>query len=215
MHPARSTFELAFAVKGPLQVRLIDSTRNRLGLKPQRQPDWTTDVAGDALLCQRPTPTAYPHARTPMFEPCTRSSEPHHHRAFPEQPSSKGLRAFRSNPLFRRITRRLTGQLVRSSSLYYPGRTMVQKRAGKTVKVSVSLDRSDLAALRRRAGESYGGNLSAAFAEAARWIRQREARQRLIEQLGGPTLTRRSRESIDAEQTVAGRRRKKSRGVAA
>lgn len=77
---------------------------------------------------------------------------------------------------------------------------MAQRRAGRTVKVSVSLDKEDVAALKRRARESYGGNLSAAFAEAARWIRQREARRRLIDELGGPTLTRESSAAIDAEQ---------------
>jgi hypothetical protein len=93
---------------------------------------------------------------------------------------------------------------------------MAQRRAGKTVKVSVSLDRKDVAALRRRAKESYGGNLSAAFAEAARWIRQREARQRLIEQLGGPTLTREAAVAIDAEQQGGPRYEpKKPKGAAA
>ena len=77
---------------------------------------------------------------------------------------------------------------------------MAKERAGRTVKVSVSLDRDDVAALKRRARESYGGNLSAAFAEAARWIRQREARQRLIEMLGGSTLTPAAAAAIDAEQ---------------
>jgi hypothetical protein len=93
----------------------------------------------------------------------------------------------------------------RAVLLDYHGRTMAQQRAGKTVKVSISLDREDLAALRRRASESYDGNLSAAFAEAARWIRQREARARLIEKLGGPTLTPESASAIEAEQ-AGGRR---------
>ena len=79
------------------------------------------------------------------------------------------------------------------------------KRAGRTVKVSVSLDKNDLATLRRRARESYDGNLSAAFAEAARWIRQREARKALIDQLGGPTLTPEAAAAIDAEQAGGGR----------
>jgi len=77
---------------------------------------------------------------------------------------------------------------------------MAQRRAGRTVKVSVSLDRDDVAALKRRARESYEGNLSAAFAEAAKWIRQREARRRLVDKLGGPTLTPDSSAAIDAEQ---------------
>lgn len=76
----------------------------------------------------------------------------------------------------------------------------MQRRAGTTVKVSVSLHRDDVAALKRRARESYGGNLSAAFSEAAKWIRQREARQRLIDKLGGATLTAESAAAIDAEQ---------------
>ena len=78
---------------------------------------------------------------------------------------------------------------------------MPVKRAGRTVKISVSLDATDVAVLKRRARESYGGNLSAAFAEAARWIRQREARQRLVDMLGGPTLTPARAAAIDAEQT--------------
>jgi hypothetical protein len=77
---------------------------------------------------------------------------------------------------------------------------MRKKRAGRTVKVSVSLDQDDVAALKRRAEESYDGNLSAAFAEAARWFRQREARRVLISKLGGPTLTPESAAAIDAEQ---------------
>jgi len=82
---------------------------------------------------------------------------------------------------------------------------MAQRRAGRTVKVSVSLDRQDVAALKRRAAESYGGNLSAAFAEAAKWLRQREARRRLVDALGGPTLTLEAALAIDVEQ--AGRPR--------
>ena len=87
----------------------------------------------------------------------------------------------------------------------YPGGTMAQKRSGRTVKVSVSMDRDDVAALKRVARESYGGNLSAAFVEAAHWIRQREARRRLIRELGGPTLTEESAAAIDAEQAGGAR----------
>lgn len=82
----------------------------------------------------------------------------------------------------------------------YCGRTMSRRRAGGTVKVSISLRCEDVAVLRRLAAQSYGGNLSAAFAEAARWLRQRESRRRLIDELGGPTLTRESALAIDAEQ---------------
>jgi hypothetical protein len=79
---------------------------------------------------------------------------------------------------------------------------MARKRAGRTVKVSVSLDVDEVAGLKRLARESYGGNLSAAFGEAARWIRQREARRRLVDMLGGPLLTPDVAATIDAEQTA-------------
>ena len=73
-------------------------------------------------------------------------------------------------------------------------------RTGKTVKVSISIDKGDLAVLKRRARESYHGNLSAAFSEAARLIRQRAARTRLVDMLGGPSLTASAAKTIDAEQ---------------
>ncbi|MBI4952545.1 MAG: hypothetical protein HY908_10970 [Myxococcales bacterium] len=76
---------------------------------------------------------------------------------------------------------------------------MAQQRSGRTVKVSVSLSKEDLASLKRAATESYGGNLSAAFADAARWIRQRETRRRLIDMLGGPCLTPEAAAELDAE----------------
>ena len=95
---------------------------------------------------------------------------------------------------------------------------MSQGRAGKTVKVSVSLDKGDLAAMKRWAREAHAGNLSAAFAEAAKTVRQREARRRLIDALGGPTLTAEAAASIDAEQAGGPRyepRRRQRRGRAA
>lgn len=94
---------------------------------------------------------------------------------------------------------------------------MAVKRAGRTVKVSVSLDADDVAVLRRRARESYGGNLSAAFSEAARWIRQREARRRLVDMLGGPMLTPDMTSAIDAEQAAGPgpARRKRTRRTSA
>ncbi len=75
---------------------------------------------------------------------------------------------------------------------------MATTRPGKTVKVSISIDRADLAVLRRRARESYRGYLAAALSEAARLIRQRAARTQLIDMLGGPTLTVGAAESLDA-----------------
>lgn len=90
----------------------------------------------------------------------------------------------------------------------------MQKRAGKTVKVSVSLDKADLASLKQYAKVAHGGNLSAAFADAARWIRQRESRRQLVELLGGPILSPKARASIDAEQAAPPPRRGKSRKAA-
>lgn len=57
-------------------------------------------------------------------------------------------------------------------------------RPGRTEKVSVSLDKADLRALRRRAEKLYGGNLSAAIAEGARRIREEEGREALLAWLG-------------------------------
>lgn len=93
-----------------------------------------------------------------------------------------------------------TAPLADAGIVPYPGRTMASKRAGKTVKVSVSLHVDDVVVLKRRAREAYGGNLSAAFSEAARWLRQREARRRLVDLLGGPSLTPDVAAALDAEQ---------------
>jgi len=73
-------------------------------------------------------------------------------------------------------------------------------RPGRTEKVSVSLDRSDLVVLRRRAKKLYGGNLSAAIAEAARRIREEEGREALVAWLGDAAeTTPEEREAIRAE----------------
>jgi hypothetical protein len=77
---------------------------------------------------------------------------------------------------------------------------VAQRRAGNTIKVSVSLNKEDAAALKRHAREFYAGNLSAAFSDAAKWIRQQAARRRLIDELGGPTLTPDRAAAIDREQ---------------
>ena len=71
--------------------------------------------------------------------------------------------------------------------------------------MSVSLDANDVAGLKRLARESYGGNLSAVFGEAARWLRQREARRRLVDMLGGPSLTPEVAAAIDAERYLSAR----------
>jgi hypothetical protein len=50
-------------------------------------------------------------------------------------------------------------------------------------KVSISVEANDLKWLRRRA-KLRGGNLSAVIAEATRLLRQREARERLLDRFG-------------------------------
>jgi hypothetical protein len=57
-------------------------------------------------------------------------------------------------------------------------------RAGQSEKISVSLGRTELVALRRRARRLYGGNLSAAVAEGVRRIQEEEGREALVEWLG-------------------------------
>lgn len=104
-----------------------------------------------------------------------------------------------------------TTTLAAHGQLPYSGRTMAKTRAGRTVKVSISLDVDDVEVLKRRARESYGGNLSAAFGEAARWIRQREARRDLVQTLGGSVLTPQISAAIDAEQSPSGRSVRKTK----
>jgi hypothetical protein len=73
-------------------------------------------------------------------------------------------------------------------------------RIGRTEKISVSLDRSDLQALRRRAKRLYGGNVSAAIAEGARRIREEEAREKVVVWLGDSCkTTTQERDAIRAE----------------
>jgi hypothetical protein len=95
---------------------------------------------------------------------------------------------------------------------------MSKTRSGKTVKVSVSLDVDDLEALKRYAATAFDGNLSAAFAEAARVLRRREAGDRLIAMLGGPILTPEDAAAIEAEwqgEPRPARKKKSKRGRAA
>jgi hypothetical protein len=60
---------------------------------------------------------------------------------------------------------------------------MLTATMGHAQKVSISVEANDLKWLRRRA-KQRGGNLSAVFAEATRLLRQREARDRLLEKFG-------------------------------
>jgi hypothetical protein len=92
------------------------------------------------------------------------------------------------------------------------------KRSGVTEKISISLARSDLAALRRRAKRLYGGNVSAVIVELAADAALLEGMHLLVEQLGGSSLTDEERDRLDHERTKTvppTRRRKRERGKAA
>jgi len=57
-------------------------------------------------------------------------------------------------------------------------------RPGRTEKISISLDRGDLAWLKQRARRHYGGNVSAVAAEGVRRLREEEGRAALVTWLG-------------------------------
>lgn len=87
-----------------------------------------------------------------------------------------------------------------------------QQRAGRTDKVSISFDRSDLRLLRKRARRLYGGNLSAVVAEGVRRIRENEGREALVAWLGDlADATPEQRESIRAEWRGDSIRRRRRR----
>lgn len=91
--------------------------------------------------------------------------------------------------------------------LCYSGSTVAQRksmaraaRPGVTEKISVSVDREDLAVLRRRARKLYEGNLSAAVGEGVRHIREQEGREALVRWLGAAgKVTDTQREALRAE----------------
>lgn len=105
-------------------------------------------------------------------------------------------------------------------SLCYLGSTMKAtqkaKRPGSTEKISVSVDRKDLALLRRRARRLYGGNLSAVVAESAQRIREEEGREALVAWLGpegeaDPVERERLRAEWSGEELVPARTSRRGR----
>lgn len=84
------------------------------------------------------------------------------------------------------------------SFLCYHG-SIVKKREGVTEKISISLSRSDLASLKRRAKRLYSGNVSAVISELAADAALLEGMHELVGWLGGPSLTDRERKQIDRE----------------
>jgi hypothetical protein len=82
--------------------------------------------------------------------------------------------------------------------LCYSG-SIMKKREGITEKISISLSRSDLASLRKRAKRLYAGNVSAVISELAADAALLEGMHELVNWLGGPSLTDNERKAIDRE----------------
>lgn len=84
-------------------------------------------------------------------------------------------------------------------------------RPGRTEKISISLDRSDLSLLQRRARRLYGGNLSAAISEGVQRVKEEEGREALVAWLGDAARTTPAeRDAVRAEWlgTLASHRRR-------
>lgn len=89
------------------------------------------------------------------------------------------------------------------------------RRAGKTETLSISLSPEPLKVLRQRAKQVHRGNLSAAIAEAAEFMRRDMAMGELVadlEDAHGP-LTDEDRAAIDAELRAKPARRRKKRAA--
>jgi len=89
--------------------------------------------------------------------------------------------------------------------------SIMAKRAGITQKISISLSRSDLASLRKRAKRLYAGNVSAVVSELAADAALLEGMHELVNWLGGPSLTDRERKAIDREWSSEPRAPKRTR----
>ena len=100
--------------------------------------------------------------------------------------------------------------------LCYHG-SIMKKREGVTEKISISLSRSDLASLKKRAKRLYAGNVSAVISELAADAALLEGMHELVNWLGGPSLTDHERKAIDGEwsgQPRAPKRPRKSKKAA-
>jgi hypothetical protein len=81
------------------------------------------------------------------------------------------------------------------------------KRAGNTEKISISLPREDLRALKKRAKRLYDGNVSAVVTELAADARLLEGMHELVGALGGTSLTDEARKAFDAERRAPATKR--------
>jgi hypothetical protein len=87
-----------------------------------------------------------------------------------------------------------------------------RSRAGHTDKISVSIDRKDLDALRRRARRLHGGNLSAVIAEGVRRVREEEGREALVAWLGeAGSATEDERNAVRSEWVARSAQRRSAR----
>ena len=91
------------------------------------------------------------------------------------------------------------------------------QRQGRTVKLSISIDRDDLAHLRKRAKRLSGGNLSAAITDMIRIAGEWEGRDALAKWLGEgrDEPSARAMNAVRAEWRGARRPRRKKRTKAA
>lgn len=88
----------------------------------------------------------------------------------------------------------------------------MSERAGKTEKISISLERSELAVVRRRARRLYDGNLSAVIAEGVRRVREEEAREEVVRWLGTTgSASNAERDVIRAEWRAESKIKRKKR----
>jgi hypothetical protein len=89
------------------------------------------------------------------------------------------------------------------------------KRPGRTLKLSISLDKADVALLAERAERIAGGNLSAAVADVIRVAREWEGRIALAEWLGEgrEEPSAEVREAIRSDWRGGRRRRRRSRAA--
>ena len=85
----------------------------------------------------------------------------------------------------------------------------MSKRAGVTEKISISIPRDDLRALKKRAKRLYDGNVSAVIAELAADAKLLEGMNDLVNWMGGPSLTADDRKRIDRDLRVEARVAKK------
>jgi len=87
-----------------------------------------------------------------------------------------------------------------------------RSRSGRTAKISISLDRRDLALLRGRARRLFEGNLSAVIAEGVRRVREEEGREALLAWLGDAARTSpEQREAVRSEWRGNATRRRRGR----